>query len=315
MSSSDNEIRTRLRSWADGKGLSGAAVARKLGISPGAYSQYLANKYGGDNAKIAANAEDLLKREAERAESPTARIAPGWKPTSVAMSVYALMDQTHQSRTIGLVTGDAGVGKTETRLHYVAEHRAAVSIHCLQTWERPVHVLKAVGDALGIRVPAGMFDATKAVHEALKNTDRLLVFDEVQRVSLKSLEVIRDIWDVTSVGIVLCGNYAVSAAIYGDGTAAFAQHFSRLGGHVHVTNEQITAEDIDLVMGEALEAGDRDSRLYLLEISRRGGFRTALHTLKKACALRTSGVLPEGEPMVKALRSAHQVRGFGQHGG
>lgn len=175
------------------------------------------------------------------------------------------------------------------------------------TCSRPHYLLKAIGAALGVRVPASLYEAATVVSDALRGSDRLLILDEAQRLTAPALEVVRDLYDSAKIGIVLCGNQAVQAQVYGAGQAAFAQHFSRLAIHVSVTNEMITLADLEHFVGGHIPSGDLASRKYLLELTRRGGFRTALFTLELALEWRD-----EATPFVQTLKAAHAQRGFVQ---
>jgi len=63
-----NEIVTKLNEFLEGGSVSMSALARALGISPGAISQFRAGKYKGDNAAIAAKIGAYIDASAKKAK-------------------------------------------------------------------------------------------------------------------------------------------------------------------------------------------------------------------------------------------------------
>lgn len=288
--------------------LSQAEGAKLLGYSSGAVSQFLRGQYAGDTAEVCTRVEELVARERTRTALP--QLASGaWRGTGIAEQVYGGLQWCHQRRRLGLITGDAGLGKTTALERYASEHRSALLLRADMTCARPHYLLRALGAALGARVPSDQYSAAIAVRDALRGTDRLVIIDEAQRLSAPALEAVRDLHDAAGVGVVLCGNQAVQAQVYGSGQAAFAQHFSRLGLHIAVTNDQITLGDVEMFAGEHIASNDSASRRYLLELTRRGGFRTMLFTLELALELHSAG--PQ-TPFIEVLKAAQQQRGVAQ---
>lgn len=300
--------RDRLAAYITRTGVTQVEMARRLGYSGATVSQYLGRIYSGNVAEVDARVEDLLKREEERSASstPTPMLPQCWLETSAARRIMTLVRRTHLKRQLGLVTGDAGVGKTATLEHYARQHRSAIYVRAGMTADRPAYFLRAVGDSLGMKLPSDIYESTRRVVDTLRDSDRLLIVDEAQRLSARSLETVRDIWDQCQIGVVLSGNHAVQAQVYGQGNAAFAQHFSRLGGHVHVAAEAISADDIQTLTGGGL-SGETAAVRWLVEHTRRGGLRTALNTLELAVEMRTANA---SVSWLEALRSAHTMRGF-----
>ena len=62
------EIISKLNEFLEGGSVSMSALARALGISPGAISQFRAGKYKGDNAAIAAKISAYIDASAKKAK-------------------------------------------------------------------------------------------------------------------------------------------------------------------------------------------------------------------------------------------------------
>ena len=304
-----DQVRKRLADWVAQPGRKQSMIASQTGYSASAVSQFLSGNYQIGGGEIVTAVSQWLDREDARISAASADGMPpaGWLETTVARRITSQLERSHRKRTFGMITGDAGVGKTITLEHYAKHNRAAVLVRADMTADRPAYLLAEIGDVLGIRVPANLFEAQRRVRDALKDTDRLLIIDEAQRLSGRSVEGVRDLIDRCKIGVVLVGNDAIQAQVYGSGQAAFAQHSSRLANALHVANTDLSAEDLDLLTGGLLLA-DPSARKWLHDRARgQGGFRTALMTLDFALELRARD---SGLGLLASLRNAHALRGM-----
>lgn len=87
----------------------------------------------------------------------------------------------------------------------------------------------------------------------------MLIIDEAQHLTVRTLNHLRCISDESGVGIALIGNDEVYTKMKGSGRADFAQLFSRIGMRKQVLTSGITREDVEAVFspygidGSALE--------------------------------------------------------------
>ncbi|MBM4395612.1 MAG: AAA family ATPase [Deltaproteobacteria bacterium] len=224
------EARVRVVAWmrAQRPAKSQADVARAIGISGGAFNSWLKNKYPGDNEAITAKVCSLLAVETEREAGPRGQ---EFVHTKLAREILEACRFAHVHREIAVVYGAAGMGKTVAVKHYKAEHRDAIYVRCDPSFRSPMAVLAGANTALGRRAKwAGHLRVhIHELVELLEGSGRLLIFDEAQFLSLRSLEVLRTLHDSAEVGLVLCGNEWVYQQMLGNGRAAFAQLFSRVG--------------------------------------------------------------------------------------
>lgn len=299
-------LRKRLTDHLDSTGLSQAKFAQQAGYSPASISTFLAGNYNSKSQALGAAIEDVLDREAARAEV-VRPAASGFVQTTISRRVIALLERCHRDREMGLITGEAGLGKTTAIEEYCEKYPSAVRVRAMQTAGRPLFFLRLIAKALGnFRLPTGLDDALWAVVDVLSGSDRIIIIDEAQKLSPKTLEIVRDLHDVCGVGIVLAGNDHVQGMVYGTGQAAFSQHFSRLSGHAALSCEMLSEADVEALAGSALDPRDADSRGYLLSLARqRGGLRSMLKTLALAVEM-ASG--PSKHKFIDLLRHAHRLR-------
>jgi DNA transposition AAA+ family ATPase len=205
-----------------------------------------------------------------------------------------------------VLTGGAGLGKTVSQREYARRHPTATWLRAQSSTKTAAYAVRQIGQALGVRLPGCLFDAVSALAASLEGTSRLLIIDEAQHLGAKSLEVVRDLYDMTGIGIVLSGNGDVHKMVHGTGTAEFAQHFSRLGAELHVSGAMVTSEDVQAVLG----ARDMDpgALSFLHKLAQgQGGFRSVVKTFQMARRLRkTPTEVPE--TFEACLRRAHAMR-------
>ncbi|NBI77065.1 hypothetical protein D3Z42_16805, partial [Lachnospiraceae bacterium] len=141
-----------------------------------------------------------------------------------------------------------------------------------------------------------------AITDYLTATPKLIIIDEAQHLSIRALENLRAINDVTESGIVLCGNPTVYDRMHGRGQAHFAQLYSRIGIRRHIIEPSL--EDITAIFNPY--ALDKESLLYLHELAlQRGGIRNCVKVLNIALQFRDN----EKEPLsIDHLQSAYQLR-------
>ena len=189
---------------------------------------------------------------------------------------------------ISLIYGDAGLGKTVSLKQYTKMHPDVIYIE----------VLSCIGK-LQRGTDRVLVDA---ITDYLTATPKLIIIDEAQHLSIRALENLRAINDVTESGIVLCGNPTVYDRMHGRGQAHFAQLYSRIGIRRHIIEPSL--EDITAIFNPY--ALDKESLLYLHELAlQRGGIRNCVKVLNIALQFRDN----EKEPLsIDHLQSAYQLR-------
>ena len=282
----DAALRERIRAEMEAGGLSQAAAAAQAGISDSALSQWLADKYGGDDAAVAGKLGRWLATRAERADLQR-RIpaAPQWVETPAARSVLAALSYAQLAADIAVVHGAAGAGKT-TAANWYAANRPNVWLATMSRGARSVGpCLRRVAAAVRAK-PAGrsIAECEQALAERLRGTEGLLVIDEAQCLALPALDALRQIHDASGCGLALVGGEALWKRIAGDrASAELAQLFSRVGQRIGL--EHPSESDADPLLQAWAGLGDSGREAARVIARQPGGLRAVRKVLGRAALM------------------------------
>lgn len=221
------DIAQRVLRFIDDNGLSQKTVAREVGISTTTISEVLRNQYKGRTSdrqlvglhnwlELAARRENIVRSKK-------------WVETSVAREIIQVAAITAETCKIGVVFGPAQLGKTFTLESIEGDQRFGdpVLIRIDESMLRPFALCRAIAERFELSVN-GTFDRVlRRLIRRLAGTKRMLMYDEVERVNYKSLEMLRDIFDQTGCPMLLCGKPAIYAKL----------GFRKLGDFAEVTDQ------------------------------------------------------------------------------
>jgi DNA transposition AAA+ family ATPase len=194
-------VRERLKKLMEERGLSQYAVARGTGMSPASVNQYLQDKYPGPAKNIEEKVVSFLERkEAEGKIVPR----PGFVQTSVAKKIHKIMKDAGVEGDLAVITGPSGVGKTTAIDNFAKQDQTVVLVKADVSFSVG-GIVEEIAEALGISTRGRIRVKVKRVINALKNSGRLLIIDEAELLNVKSLEILRKIYDETKCGMVLSG--------------------------------------------------------------------------------------------------------------
>lgn len=216
-------------------GASWSVLGQQIGVVSSTLSVFATGKYQGDNDRIAREIfryRQHLTTQAELdVEAPT---LPGYIETPTSRRLQSMLTWAHRGRIVAAACSP-GVGKTMSAENY----RSAVSNAWMITMRPSTagvnNMLIATLSALGEKGARGSSQAlSERVVERVTNASALLIYDESQHLSERSLDEIRSWHDSTGVGIAFFGNETVLARIEGGARkAAFAQLYSRIAMRHH----------------------------------------------------------------------------------
>lgn len=234
-----------LKRYKEETGKTQAAIARQLGISESALSSFLSGTYK-TPWKVCEKVAALQKVCEKKKVAPK---EPGYVPTSVSQTVMNAIRYCHIQGKIAVVYGDAGVGKTMAVRQYLKDDGLAVGITISPTYASITGVNELLAEQIGVRERVAR-KITSEIIGKLKGSGRVLIIDEAQHLTVRTLNHLRCISDESGVGIALIGNDEVYTKMKGSGRSDFAQLFSRIGMRRQVLTSSITREDVEAVFGQ-----------------------------------------------------------------
>lgn len=197
-------VRDQFAEYIDRKGKgSMAAAARGMGLSASALSRWANGKYTGDNEKVTAAVASFLEREAARIQIEPLDEIP-FQETSIYKRFFQAAKKAHITRSIALIIGPSGVGKTRIAKEYVNRNHGVMMIECDAT-QQLRHVMADIHRAAGMSGNGTAPDMLGELITRLRGSGRLLICDEAENLSSQSLDSIRRLHDKAGIGILYVG--------------------------------------------------------------------------------------------------------------
>lgn len=267
---SPDETREALRRHLKATGKSQSKIAQSIGFSQATLTGFMKGSYPGNMDEVAARISDYLLRETQRQSAPR---EPGFAQTSFAAHVLELLSYTHMANDMGMIHGDAGVGKTTAILQYVKEHKNVIFITAGVDLSTPKAVVEDILEQLNRKEYGGLNRLTKLAIQVLRGSGRLIIIDEANHLNARAKEVIRKIHDQAGVGVVYCGSHDLYSQMHGRKGIIYAQLLSRIGIRRGLERKELTVEDIRLIFEQNEALSEDCIRMLHEEAQGEGGLR------------------------------------------
>ena len=196
------QLQQRLAQFMKVNNVPQSQVAKSIDKSQSTLSLWMQGKYTGDNGQMAQLVQDYLNREQGRMD--VNKIVPQWIDTPTGKRMLNLIALTHRDRENGLLYGAAGMGKTTALRRYAELHPNAILLEVTPTYT-PAVVLKTIAKKLGVAVSGSLNDLNEAILSRLSGSGRIIMVDEAENLSTRSLEVLRRLQDLAGIGLLLAG--------------------------------------------------------------------------------------------------------------
>lgn len=250
------------------KHISQNAFGKLAGISGTALSQIRRGKYKSDPQKIFDIIENFFSEETSPEYDYPER---EYVETSVSGEIYRVIANCQSRGGLAVVCGDAGIGKTKAAQKFVADNPLdsfLVTVNPCITGTR--NLLRTVADRLGAVQEKNISDMWLAIVNKISD-GTVIIFDEAQHLTLKTIEVLRSFSDYFSdrgqtLGICFIGNLDTVSAT-GARKAEFAQISNRTRQRKIYRSTDIKREDICRIF-PVLEKNGMNAEIdYLLKIA------------------------------------------------
>ena len=250
----DEGLRARLQEYREAnreRPLTMSEIGQELGVSSTTVNKYMAGKPEGDVLKLERLVADMLKAASKRQRSDVP-----FFPTNVSAKMSATFELIRKTNDVGLISGPAGVGKSKTIEEYLRKNATTLAIS-VPRWQRSdAGVCGLLFDECDTTSWDQRTPRSQYLVERLQRSNRLLVIDNAQRMTLSAREWVFDFHDKTGCPIALVGNPEVLVAIRKND-----QHFSRIGIRQEIAVDQKHVADYARQMVDALVT-DAQAGLY-----------------------------------------------------
>ena len=276
----EEQARELLLEYKESTGKTQTDIAKALGVSDPQVSQFLNGTYKAPH-KIIPKIYELVNINIKKEIAPK---EPAFKMTTVSKTVMDLITYCHVQGKIGVIYGDAGIGKTMAIKEYKKLNSGAVVITISPCFSNITGVNELIADQLKIKEKTSRRVYSEAIAK-LKGSNKVLIVDEAQHLTTKVINHLRCLSDESGIGIAFIGNEEIYLKMKGSGRASYAQLYSRIGKNKHVLTGDITRKDIEAVFDEDGCLED-DAIEILLKISQTNyGLRGAVNVFVNTAAV------------------------------
>lgn len=246
-------MKEKLKQYQIEKGLSQNQLASKLSVSPATLSLYYQDKYNGDVSKLEESIKQLLARDSQKIAPQNSRFVP----TKTAKYIFEVCALAHAENDCAIVIGEAGMGKTMALKEYANHNQGTILIEADPTYS-PKILVKTLAEALGLTPQGSIHEIMDDIVQKLKGSERLIIIDEAELLTYKSLEIIRRIHDKSGVGLILAGMPRLRANLRG-AKGEYKQLYSRIGMQLdlktRLSNEALQ-KDLAMLVEDYLQSAD-----------------------------------------------------------
>lgn len=231
-------------------------LATATGYASGTLASVLSGKYNANPAKHLKVIQTVIARYDERK-------AKGidddrFVETSTYRMAQVICDRARTYRNFGILSAYVGTGKTTALKRYAHDNAGTLLIEADPSMTSSTLLDEIMEQANIPPVGASRDKKIRAIIKALKGSDRLIILDEAEKVSVSdksnnALECLRRISDKAAVGVVLAGTEKLYALITPEGV--FGQIRSRTP-IITAVIKSITKEDALLLINNTLPQAD-----------------------------------------------------------
>lgn len=238
--------------------LSMAQMAEQLEVSPTTVSRALRGIYEGDLAQLCDRAKVVVRLWQERAPFATKRFVE----TSIARKVKAACDFALTRQVPVILTGLSQQGKTTALKRYAEHSDATVRVVRIPAACSVSEFLEELCEVCGLPGKLRNLERKRRLMNLL-NDRSLLIVDELHELvisctrssALKICEVLREIYDRSHCGMVLCGTDTLRMDLLGGANAAWLDQLVQRSVSVSLPR-QLSEQDIVLTAAHYGMVGD-----------------------------------------------------------
>lgn len=243
----NREIIEKAKKYIEQKGISQAKMAGMIDVSPGALSQWLKGEYE-PHQTIDIKVMELFEKEEAR-EKMIETDTKDFVKTQITTNIWGLLDYIRKRRAISMVYGDSGVGKTKAVVEWVKDKSDVILLTARPTLSTSKEIMKTLAEELKTRATGTQGDIARGVIKKLKGTDKMVIVDEAQLLTIKAIDELRSLNDdpETKTAVVLVGNHPLYEKINKEDNEELVLLKNRMSVPMEITSKQVTKEDIEKI--------------------------------------------------------------------
>lgn len=304
---SAEEVVKQMKDYIKKHNVKQASIARAIDENEGRFSSFLGRKYGGDETVIIQKCIDYLSIRNKRKRLKKFDLK--FSKTSHSQRIYGVCNLVQVTRMMAIVYGPAGMGKTLSLTQFAASNSNVYYVsayHSINIYD----MMKRIQMTLKIGEKGLTGDKIQAIIEYLKDTDKILLLDEFQHCSFRTLEAVRAIHDDAKIGIILSSSGELMERMTGKKRGDYDQIFSRITYKVELTPE-IEKDDVKMILDNSEIPYNGKMLDFLYALARQHGhYRTLRNIIQNACILSLThqkeidyDILKEAEQMTISVKS------------
>lgn len=274
------DTRAAIRAIVDNDGVTYSAIAREIGLSATALSQFMNENYRGDNDSVSGKLAVWLENRTRKTNAMP--LAPDFVQTRTVKQIWSALQYAQLAQCISVIYGSPGVGKSKALQQFVRERPNVWLITVSPSRSSLSECLYELALELGVGdAPRRAGQLGRVIRRKLRGTSGLLIIDEAYHLDYPVLEELRILQEETGIGLALVGNNQVYSKLTGGNSrnVDFARLFSRIAKKVAILK---TKKDDVKAISAAWGLGDKERELVVQLAERPGALRTVSHTLRLA---------------------------------
>lgn len=285
----DEALMKRVVAYMEQSAIPQAKLAKRIGRSNTAMSQYLGRKYPGNVEEIENLLREFLRQEEEagesRAQLESYKLDEFYKPTTLSEDMYQCIRYAQINRELVILHGDAGAGKTKTARKYRRDNpQSTIYISLTPSMAGAVGVAEMLCEKMGLPIMSNP-KMWKAIRAKLRGTNKVILVDEAQLLKKNALEELRtlpdeDDEDVPGNGVVLIGNSEIYQRV--EKEEVKSQTYTRIGFHRAYSTAKLTNDDIRMLFPLFADEEKKEELKLIATICRS---KNSIRTAKKVVSL------------------------------
>ncbi len=270
----------QVRNFMKVNNLSQSKMSKMMGIGESTLSRWLKGDYPNPENLEPKIVEFLEK--SEKRENANTYTTGKFVVTKMSAEIWNSLEYFRTQRCIGCIFGDAGIGKTRTVMEWSKDKFDVIVLTVKPCFSSSRAFAKLLARQLKSRTSGACDEIYVDIMNRLKGTDKTIIIDEAQHLSLRAIEDLRALNDDPEIQatIVFVGNLMIYKKLKGSQQAEFAQLFSRtIVTNRELVTERFTLDDINKVF----KLEDDEANEILLKIARtKYGLRGAINVFENA---------------------------------